>query len=321
MAISVGRGLNMPADGVPPNGNEARDFATFYLPYAVMAELANNFNGTGGCPKLNWQDHKRYLAGWRCHSGWMDEIPGDEWPGTWRVPGLGVFLWQRNSCELAVVFRGTNFHELADWKSNLRWLLPFSITKDQYDYVQYGIKHVIAHAGCGGRRSVVMVGHSLGGGLAQVAAFATPGTKYVFAFDSSPVTGWLEQDPKTALENNKHLPVDRIYEVGEILQAARFVLQGFSNPRSCQPRTRLVRFNHKSGGSPVSQHGIEELKKSFIELSGATKTRGPIGDINRADGRLKARTCDFQDDFRNDPYRVDFTGISNAVRAGATNGF
>jgi pimeloyl-ACP methyl ester carboxylesterase len=308
VVISVGRGLNAFEDGVPPDGNEARDYATLYLPYAVMAELANGFdknnslNEKSGCPVLS---NQLYLANWRCIGGWMDEIPSDKGSGTTPVPGLGVFLWQRNGCDFAVVFRGTNPTELADWKANLRALLPFSLTEDQYDLVIKNVRYVLNPSRrCGSRRTVVMVGHSLGGGLAQAAAFATPDTRYVFAFDSSPVTTWTEQNAGADHVPERNLAIDRVYEVGEILQAVRFVLHGFSNPRSCQPRTRLVRFNYTRGWAPLGQHGIEALKKSFIDLSGATAVSGPTGDWKAADGKAKARTCDYQGDFRNDPYRV-----------------
>jgi pimeloyl-ACP methyl ester carboxylesterase len=300
VVISVGRDLNAFADGVRPDGNEARDYASLYLPYAEMSVLAKAESlQPNGCPAPHLG---KYLNGWRCVAGWHNEIPRTRsGQATWAVPGLGVSIWRyRGTCNLAVVFRGSDFTEWEDWRANLRGLLPFSLTKDQYDYVSWGFENVVARAGCGQRGTLVTVGHSLGAGLAQAAAFSNSGkrnprVKYVFAFDPSPVTAWLEQDPDKILERSRFLAVDRVYEVGEILQAVRFVLHGFANPRDCRPRVRLVRFNATTIGNLIYQHEIAVLRNNFARISGAEKNSGnnhaTTGVISRADGSYFAANC------------------------------
>lgn len=323
VVISVGRGLNMPNDGAPADGNEVRDFAAFYLPYARMARLAYAdepylVRANGGCPVLskltkrelasNEEQYQKHLdldshfralsaTGWRCVDGWFGAVPYDRVAHN-PAPGLAVYLWKRQSrgrCELAVAFRGTDSGDIHDWKANLRGLLPFSGTKDQYDSVKDSIRTIVERGRCGNPK-VVMVGHSLGAGLAQAAAYANPRTSYVFAFDSSPVTTWREQGARVLAEG-EYLAVDRVYEVGEILQAVRYVLHGFSNPRVCQPRTRLVRFNFMAGWNPLGQHSMEELTRNLAARSVRVPgKRDPIP--GNADGTKKAMDCDYRDEFR-----------------------
>lgn len=300
VVVSVGRGLNAYSDGVDPNSSETRDYAVFYLPYAEMSALAKTKSKNlefKGCPALN---EANYPKDWTCIQGWHDEIPNTRFDeSTLPVPGLGVSIWRRrdNRCELAVVFRGSDFDELADWKANLRGLLPFSLTKDQYDFVAGEFENVVARGGCGKKGSLVTVGHSLGAGLAQAAAFSNPAkynpqVKYVFAFDPSPVTAWLEQTSDEVLERVRFLAIDRVYEVGEMLQAVRYVMQGFANPRVCQPRTRLVRFNRSPDWNPIREHGIDGLRKSFAELA---RNHVPRRNIRKL-SEQKAQNCDFRDE-------------------------
>jgi pimeloyl-ACP methyl ester carboxylesterase len=210
-------------------------------------------------------------------------------------------VWKlRGTCNVAVVFRGSDFTEWADWRANFRGLLLFTTAKDQYDYVSWNFENVVARAGCGRSGTLVTVGHSLGAGLAQAAAFSNsaernPRVKYVFAFDPSPVTAWLEQRPDEILERARFLAVDRVYEVGEILQAVRFVMHGFANPRDCRPRVRLVRFNATTIGNLIYQHEIAVLRDNFARISGAEKNirnnHAPTGIISRADGSHYAANC------------------------------
>jgi hypothetical protein len=139
---------------------------------------------------------------------------------------------------VAVVFKGTSFVSLPDWKSNLRWFLRFvPFYRDQYtilcsdfacEFVRWVEKTCVAGT------TIVATGHSLGGGLAQQFAYALPVTKtrdgadvrvsYVCAFDPSPVTGWFSVDEATRTRNAKALRTDRIFEHGEILAYLRLLL-------------------------------------------------------------------------------------------------
>src|SRR5207248_2089199 len=85
-----------------------------------------------------------------------------------------------------LVFRGS--HLLWDWYSNFRWItcwIPF--VDDHYEQTEHIIPVVVGDV----RRRhpnvrIIAAGHSLGGGLAQTAAYAACGAiDTVFAFDSS----------------------------------------------------------------------------------------------------------------------------------------
>lgn len=311
--INVGVGLISTT-----RADRAPDYAALYLPYSQMARIAyvDENRLVSGCPKEDLLDKafpnesstqaddrlqlKRHLAdltaaGWRCVAGWFNKIPSGS--RTLPAPGLAFYVWRSfssNVCTVAIAYRGTDFTEFVDWQANLRWLTWFLPLHDQYDSVQESVRQAvdIGIAGCGRRVvRVHMVGHSLGGGLAQAAAYADKRSDYVFAFDSSPVTAFTGVPVDDVFAAQQGLAIDRIYETGEVLQGMRYFLQGFLNPRSCNPRVRLVRFNRWTG-SLVNQHSIERLA---TELRTMTKGPGSLerGDPRRAYGAYKAATCDY----------------------------
>src|SRR5207342_1532360 len=105
-------------------------------------------------------------------------------------------------------------------------------------------------------------GHSLGGGLAQQAAYAHPRFNYVYAFDPSPVTGFFDISAALREANTKDLGIDRAFEAGEILALPRMIIEGIFPPESCNPRVRTVRFNLFSG-APMAQHSMTELTENL----------------------------------------------------------
>ena len=82
------------------------------------------------------------------------------------------------------------------------------------------------------------------------------------------------------------LGIDRVYEVGEILDVPRYFLGGFANPQPCNPRVRIVRFDTTRRGSAVDQHGIQALTHKMQEL-------GRRGVPARAKEEHKTRNCNF----------------------------
>jgi pimeloyl-ACP methyl ester carboxylesterase len=151
---------------------------------------------------------------------------------------------------IVVVFEGTNFSELPDWQANLRWFLRFipgfkdqytlaaqDVAREFFDVIssmpaeyrtEYASGRLLSAAGKLIR--IVTAGHSLGGGLAQHFAYAFkqeplqnqgPKVSEVFAFDSSPVTGWFSVSDPPRSYNAKGLMVNRIFEHGEILAYIR----------------------------------------------------------------------------------------------------
>jgi len=200
-------------------------------------------------------------------------------PNCHPVSGLQLHVWKNDSKGCAVVFRGTDPSQIGDWISNFRWfnrLLPIA---DQYDQVSEHIKSIIRKNCAGGR--VVTVGHSLGGGLAQYAAFQAPRVGYAYTFDPSPVTGF--DVPRHDPVPDRKLGIDRVHEAGEILATPRYLIGGFIPARNCRPYTRYVRFNTILTGLGVFQHNMGTLTEQFerrAQLGNAANTIGKENEKN-----------------------------------------
>ena len=139
--------------------------------------------------------------------------------------------------------------------------------------------------GNGSDSYVFAIGHSLGGGLAEMAAHSSYISR-VFSIDGSPVTAqdvtsalqqWLEREklsepsdvnpsplnrdcPYAGNEaredpSNKDIRVYSIAEKGEFLSAVRSIygLLGWTSPRFKEYRTNVL------DGDPIAQHSIKGL--------------------------------------------------------------
>jgi hypothetical protein len=283
----------------------ASGYARLYRPYAQMAALAytNQDYLTPGslCPNADKlgqdpaEDSQRAAAWtrqlrsekWQCLFG---RIGYDNCPhGVTCVGGLEFHVWRRDDCSEAVIaFRGSDARDIGDWLSNFRWFIASPLI-DQYDEVRNEIRGIvgrIAAAGCRHPR-IIATGHSLGGGLAQHAAYASPRIDYVYAFDPSPVTGYFDVPWATRQEAIQHFGTDRVYEAGEILSLPRYIMSGIFPTSSCRPRVRVVRFATIPGASLVERHRITTLTEGLIELSRLPHS-GPLPTAYAA-----ARNCDF----------------------------
>ena len=174
-------------------------------------------------------------------------------------------VWEKlaaNPVEVAVAFRGT--HEWKDWWSNAHWITRFiPIGWDQYTLVRHEIFNVVTRAKQ--RRpgaSIRTTGHSLGGGLAQQAAYAHPEIKLVVAFDSSPVTGFQSVSQPARDENRQGIEIFRVYEYGEILAYFRTFLRGSLPLSLANPSLTEARFNLRQG-EPVQLHSMVDLAKDM----------------------------------------------------------
>ena len=225
------------------------------------------------------------LKGWRRIYAEKDErrFPCPETrPGcTEPLPGLGVQVWMRAArvcSEAAIVFRGTDGRTADDWFSNLRWLLRLLPLYDQYEQVQDytpAFVKVIENEPCfrRGRTRIVAIGHSLGGGLAQQAAYRDGRVRHVSAIDPSFVTGVEDLDPRIVAANAQGLGIDRLYERGEILSYPRAVVQQFDPPRSCDPLIRTIRLDTLRG-NPIEQHSLASMATSLLAWSKERRSRG-----------------------------------------------
>jgi dienelactone hydrolase len=234
--------------------------------------------------------------GWDCFTGVRGNLPCPPRLGAKCKPvgGLEYQVWRRRQggqCrEVVIAFRGTDKNDLGDWVSNFRWLNRLVPKFDQYAQVQTHITDVVKNIrrDCpGSGTQFVSAGHSLGGGLAQQAAYADEegGIRYVYAFDPSPVTGYFDLSDLVLEHSTAGLGVDRAYEQGEILALPRAIVENIFPPAPCNPRVRTVRFNLFSG-LPVSQHSIAELTK---RMRAVAHQRG--ANPKRAEERLQASTC------------------------------
>lgn len=277
----------------------AKPYAVLYKPYAEMATLAYTDTPylSGGCPsaaKLRDSNPDAAVqfddlthAGWACRFGHVGPY-GCKAGAPRCLDGLEYHVWQRGCAEAAVAFRGTDASDIGDWLSNLRWFIAKPLF-DEYDQVGAAMRSVVEAIVQGGCRPRVIVatGHSLGGGLAQHAAYADARIDYVYAFDPSPVTAFFAVPFPERSVATEHLGVDRIYEAGEILSLPRYLTSGLFPTSQCRPRVRIVRFATVTAPSLIERHRIRHLTEGLTELSkGAKPARLPYGF-------KPARDCNF----------------------------
>lgn len=299
---------------------KAADYAALYAPYAMMATAAYtepaDFNRSH-CPDrarlarpsadgdADFRSSVRgWIAqlngrGWQCDFGVYGSLPCPPRAGgsveCTPVGGLQFHVWRRmqnGTCREAVIaFRGTDKNDRGDWTSNFRFLYRLQPKFDQYAQVQVHITQIVARIkknGCGGSGiQFATAGHSLGGGLAQQAAYAdgTQSIRYVYAFDPSPVTGFFDVSAMLREKSTAGLGVDRAYERGEILTLPRLIFENIYPPPPCNPRIRTVRFDLLSGLG-IAQHSIAGLTR---ELN--TVGRARTADPRRVNDMLRARRC------------------------------
>jgi pimeloyl-ACP methyl ester carboxylesterase len=300
----------------------ATNYASLYAPYAMMATAAyadppvlnrhlcpdvgllglrSNattddefaFHGTvrGWIKTLNQRR-------WECHFGHVGKLECPKRnPNCKATDGLEFHVWRRmdGGCrEVAIAFRGTDRRDSGDWQSNFRWFKRLEPRFDQYDQVREHMERIVQRVEDGGCRGAatrfVSVGHSLGGGLAQQAAYASPKIRYVYAFDPSPVTGFFDISELLREKHMHQLGVDRTYESGEILTLPRHILENIFPPEACNPSVRTVRFNLLSG-LPASQHNMQQLANQMHEMARKQRVVARLPAEHPASGYPHAVQC------------------------------
>lgn len=310
--VRVGIGTDL------PHTVKAKDYAALYVPYAMMATAAyaseKDLN-RHECPdagllarsrtglsesdadyRKTVRDWIRYLnaRGWECRFGAYGSLPCPKRTGDVKchaVGGLEFNVWRRmekGQCREAVIaFRGTDKNDIGDWIANFRWLYRLTPKFDQYAQVQTYIPKIVKRIqknGCA-HAQFMSSGHSLGGGLAQQAAYAdsTDSIRYVYAFDPSPVTGFFDVSALVRDKSTDRLGIDRAYEAGEILALPRLIIENIFPPTLCHPRIRTVRFNLLKGFG-ITQHSIADLTKEL-------KMVGRGGNPKRVANHRQASDC------------------------------
>ncbi|MFT4438842.1 lipase family protein [Caballeronia sp. 15715] len=213
------------------------------------------------------------------HAGWefLDTFPSLPLDARFKRANLRVEVWAKEDrSTIAIAFGGTVATSLADWRSNLRWVLPKH--PDEYSLtVRYFVPdfiRVLKELKLSKAPTIFATGHSLGGGLAQQFAYAlpdnfdeqgilSPRVIQVFAFDPSPVTGFYSLKEATRTRNARELKTDRVFERGEILASLRSLLALVQPPSKEHPAIRTVRYNYLGITWPVHAHSISQFAKSL----------------------------------------------------------
>jgi pimeloyl-ACP methyl ester carboxylesterase len=191
--------------------------------------------------------------------------------------------------EVSIAFRGTESR--ADFIANA----PRSFRLDDHyrqlrrniDVIIKKITALPCYRGAG-RSQIVSVGHSLGGGLAQMAALANsksagrPRINKVFAFDSSPITGAGLLDKKLREDNASDLEIDRIYQSHEALAWVRPLAQQF--PPNSSPCVRTVVYDVFQPTGIVGLHNMAGLARQIVQFS-------YLGDQQKPFRMPKPTTC------------------------------
>ncbi len=191
--------------------------------------------------------------------------------------GLRVDVWQRTdesmACTEAVIaIRGS--YSTLDWVSDFRWVrtvFPFLshlIPKDRYALLDKKISGLLTRVKDLHCAEITVTGHSLGGGLAQLAARLGRGQiKRVYVFNSSDVIG-DEIAPARATDD---FVVERVYERGEALTYVRRDLEKL-NPRvgglSCHPLIVDIRFSFDESLLASRRHSMDALARGLLLAAG-----------------------------------------------------
>jgi pimeloyl-ACP methyl ester carboxylesterase len=273
---------------------KAGPVAARVLPYALLAEQSYDprvYATHGIAPRATAcgaddpkdcgagdDDHRaaRWLNEWRYV--WSCDTPdrcgvrtaGQSAP----VDGLGVQIWARKGAkcpEVVIAFRGTVGGDKGDWESNFHWILRAFPIYDQYEQVRDHISDFIGRIErdpCyrAGRTQITAVGHSLGGGLAQLAAYSDRRIRRVYGFDPSMVTGFYSVDPQGRDRNVKGLRMERIYEFGEVLAYGRLIMLHYIPLSPCNPRVVSVRFR-VFHGAPIALHSLGDLDNGLLRVA------------------------------------------------------
>jgi hypothetical protein len=220
-------------------------------------------------------------------AGWWQwpDFPDAELKPKFNNSHLRMEVWEhkeRNS--VAVAFGGTVFTNRDDWRANFRWFIH-TPKDDEYTTVvklaeKAFIKEYKRRLGEGetflNAAIIYSTGHSLGGGLAQEFAYALPidqsipRIKQVFAFDTSPVTGYWSVDKTTRENNEKGMRIDRIYERDEVLAIARALTSLVHPPQFQNPSIQHVRFNFFPLRNVISEHSMPRLACGINEAAVST---------------------------------------------------
>ena len=186
------------------------------------------------------------------------------------VWGYSYEVYQRtklsveNKNVFAIVYRGTDGP--IDFWSNGHWITKYVPgVKTQYEFVKETTREIVESIKQlslenTNELEVVVAGHSLGGGLAQQAAYSVDGIKTVFAYASSPVTGYYDVNKKEREMRKQGMQIYRVHERGEILAYFRRIMGVIYPVVRTNPKITEIRYNFQDlSKNIVNLHGIGPL--------------------------------------------------------------
>ena len=243
--------------------------------YAVLASLAYEADSSGA---ISCGGELVRPSGWRSVSGLEASKIFPPTPAyRMKISGLSYRVFERSGRgggrRFAIVFRGTSFNSPGDWYSNSRWITRLNpVTWDQYQQVRSLVASLEAalELRYGANFELVAVGHSLGGGLAQQAAYASRRIQQVYAFNTSPVTGATSIDQRNTDLSRRGDVLHRVYESGEVLAGIRWASRRVLPLSKANPRIIEYRFNFRQssrsqgGGGAIGEHGMRQVACDLI---------------------------------------------------------
>jgi hypothetical protein len=246
------------------------DFDYFYdvheyavLSHAVYGEISEGYAQVD-------QDKVRLPGNWQPYKN-LPALPRES--GRLDIDGLHFNVWEdRARKKILIVFRGTRVTSFGDWYANLGLLTRFiPWIRDHYSkvraYMPVLVEHIRKEYGNDEELTFIAAGHSLGGGLAQQAAYSSPYINTVYAFASSPVTGYRTVESSLREKNQANTKIARIFEHGEILAYLRFLMRRFIKLAEENPEIVEVRFNFSQRKLAVSQHSMGKFAESILKKS------------------------------------------------------
>ncbi len=247
---------------------EYRRFTDLHI-YASLS--AASYADTNASHNTHFETANKY--GWRKI---LDETGDENLPvSSKKISGLRYQGWYNEHKKLlAITFRGSG-KRLGDWYSNFRWVTKFIPgIDDHYDLVNQHIGTIVnrARAACGPVDSITTCGHSLGGGLAQHAAYSHASINTAYAFNPTPVTGYKSIEKTARAENSKNVFIARVFEHGEVLAYLRLGLRNFYAISEKNPEIVELRFNFQSKIGGLREHGMSSFAKHVCNTVAGAQT-------------------------------------------------